>query len=187
MKRTLKTLMILAAFAGFASAANAASVVLTSDSPTYNPGATITLTVTVTADAGEIDTSVFGVIQYQSTRVTPVALSIDQNPLPATANGPWNQGLLPACTTVNCRAFSQTNTGGAINVANFVIGTMQFIAGAPNTATFVWQTTPLSQRLDFFGVTNAPGVTVTIVPEPTTAAMLGLGLFGLAVAGRRRN
>lgn len=189
MKRTLKTLMVLAAFAGFASAANAASVVLSANAGTYLPGETITLTVTVTADAGETDTSVFGVIQYQGAVVAPVLLTQSQNPLPATANGPWNQGLLPACTTVNCRAFSQTNPGGTINATNFVIATMQFTAVGPIGAvgTFNWQSAPVSQRLDFFGVTSAPGTSITIVPEPTTAAMLGLGLFGLALAGRRRN
>ena len=29
--------------------------------------------------------------------------------------------------------------------------------------------------------------TFTIIPEPTTASLLGLGLLGLTVAGRRRN
>jgi hypothetical protein len=188
MKRTLKTLMVLAAFAGFASAANAASVVLSPDAGTYTPGAIITLTVTVTADQGEVDTSVFGVVQYQNAFVAPVALSQDQNALPPTANGPWNQGVLSACTTVNCRAFSQTNSGGTVGVTNFVIATMQFTATGPigSIASFNWQSAPLSQRLDFFGVTSAPGTSITIVPEPTTAAMLGLGLFGLALAGRRR-
>ena len=170
-----------------ASIANAASVVVSANAGTYNPGDIITLTITVTADAGETDTSVFGVIQYQAAVVTPVPLSQTQNPLPATANGPWNQGLLPACTTINCRAFSQTNPGGAINATNFVIATMQFVwtGGFPAVANFVWQSTPVSQRLDFFGVTSAPGTSISIVPEPTTAALLGAGLIGLALAHRR--
>jgi hypothetical protein len=44
------------------------------------------------------------------------------------------------------------------------------------------------------GITGPGSVTVganfasaTVVPEPTTAAMLGLGLLGLSFAGRRRN
>ena len=187
MKRNLILAAALVCL-GLASTANAAtSVSLTSNKLTpYNTGEVITLTVTVTADAGETDTSVFGVVQYQGALVAPVAASQQQNQLPATAAGPWNIGVLPACTTVNCRAFSQTNAGGAINTANFVIATLQFTASAPGTANFVWQSAPVSQRLDFFGITSDPGTSVTIVPEPTTATMLGLGLFGLAMAGRRR-
>ena len=190
MKRNLVLAAALLSL-GLASAANAASVVLSPNQLTpYNTGEIITLTVSVTADAGETDTSVFGVVQYQSAFVTPVALSQAQNQLPATLAGPWNVGVLPACTTINCRAFSQTNSGGTVGVTNFVIATMQFTATGPigSIGNFTWQSAPISQRLDFFGVTSAPGATVSIVPipEPTTAAMLGLGLFGLAMAGRRR-
>jgi hypothetical protein len=46
----------------------------------------------------------------------------------------------------------------------------------------------------FDGVTDSagnffltPASATAIVPEPTTAALLGLGIFGLAVAGRRRS
>jgi hypothetical protein len=39
--------------------------------------------------------------------------------------------------------------------------------------------------LDWFGVTNAPGVSITVVPEPATALLLGAGLLALALAGRR--
>ena len=41
-------------------------------------------------------------------------------------------------------------------------------------------------ELDFFGLTNAPGTSFTVVPEPTTALLLAFGLAGVACARRRR-
>jgi hypothetical protein len=40
--------------------------------------------------------------------------------------------------------------------------------------------------VDIAGVSNLGTFTVTAIPEPTTASLLGLGLLGLTVAGRRR-
>ena len=38
----------------------------------------------------------------------------------------------------------------------------------------------------FFGITGPQTLgSYTVIPEPTTAALMGLGLLGLAVAGRR--
>jgi PEP-CTERM motif len=186
MKRTLKTLIVLAAaFAGFASVANAASVVLSSDKGEYVAGETIFLTATVTAAPGETDINLFGVVLYSSARVAPVPGTNLQTNYPGGFSGAAN----PACTTVQCRQFNQIAFPNPVpgTGANFVIGTMQFTASGPpgTVVTFNWLTTG-TQRLDFFGVSQAPGVTVTIIPEPTTAAMLGIGLFGLAMAGRRR-
>lgn len=42
-----------------------------------------------------------------------------------------------------------------------------------------------SLTLNYFGITSLPGISFTIVPEPTTAALVALGLGALA-AGRRR-
>jgi hypothetical protein len=37
----------------------------------FGPGSTITLTVTVTANGGETDSTVFGAILYDDSKVTP--------------------------------------------------------------------------------------------------------------------
>jgi hypothetical protein len=187
MKRTLISLLTAAVVAGFAISANAAtSVVLSSDSPTYLAGGTITLTATVTQNAAETDTTVFGAILYTASKVDVGTQT--QFALPPSG---WVLGAL-SCTTTRCVAFSQVHLAPALSVGvtNFVISTVTFTVELDelpgNTITFNWQTTPSTQRLDWFGITNAPGLTVTVIPEPTTAALLGRGLFGLAVAGRRR-
>ena len=105
-----------------------------------------------------------------------------------------------------CVAFNQIHTevGGVYSVpveaglTNFPIATTHFFVD-PTTPVgtvlqFTWRTTPTSSGLDWFGTTNAPGVSITVVPdaitsvpEPTSAALAGAGLLGLAVATRRRS
>lgn len=191
MKRTLISLAMVAVF-GAASAASAATVTLASATgSTISPGESIVLTVTTTANSGETDNTIFGAITYSDALLNPVApASVMNTPI----------GFLPGaitCTTVRCVAFSAVTGGAAIALdpsqnTNFLLATVTFPvdAAAPigSVINLAWQTNPSTQRLDFFGVTGGPGVSITVVPvpEPTTAALLGLGLFGLAVAGRRR-
>ena len=63
--------------------------------------------------------------------------------------------------------------------------TIVLSAGSPGVVNVDWNRTPGANLLDFYGA-NGTGETFTIVPEPTTAGLLGLGLLSLAVAGRRR-
>jgi hypothetical protein len=193
MKRTLTTVAALIGVIGLASAANAASLALDSNCPgEVCQLGTLTLTLTAT-NAGETDAGVIGVLLFNNALLDPPAQAT-QTPL-VSAGVTWTQGGLAGfCNDANgrCRMFNQTRAGGAAAIDNggtFQLSTVTFTAVAQGTATFTWMISPLTpatQRLDYFGVTNSPGLTITIVPEPTTAALLGLGLLGLAVAGRRR-
>jgi hypothetical protein len=169
------------------------SIVLGSSDPDalYAPGETITLTATGTADGGELSAGILGAITYPDAAVNVNAALNTQNLMPT-----FTSLLTLTCTTARCLAFNQINAGGASapGISGFVLSSTKFVVD--NTTplgtiiNFNWQTTPTTQQLNFFGISPIqPGYSVTVaaIPEPTTAALIGLGLFGLAFAGRRRS
>jgi len=182
--------MVGTAVVGFALTASAATNVrLQVLSGSLTPGSTVTLGTFVTSDGGETDNAIFGSINNPVGGHLVAGSQVNLSTVGTAAPG-WSSGAL-TCTTAFCVSFSQINPNGVqtAGVTDLLLGTMSYVID-PLTAVgtelnFRWRTTPSTARLDWFGVTNAPGVTITVIPEPTTVALLATGLLGLALAGRR--
>ena len=81
------------------------------------------------------------------------------------------------------------------SVEPFVYGVVTATAGAPGTYTVEWNTNIGSGfELNFFGLTNAPpatiqtnapSITLQIIPEPSTGALVAFGLLVLVRSPRR--
>jgi len=185
MKRTL---ILAAALVGLASAADAASVVVTSNQAVYTVGDTITLTVTGTANAGEVTTQVFGLLLLSSGNGGTVSGSgpAVQTALVSFGAIPWTIGGAAACDSTSCVVMNQLIGVTPFPVSNtpLAIATLSYTAATPGTVDLNF----LALTFDFFGAALPATSSFNIVPipEPTTAAMLGLGILGLTLAGRRR-
>ena len=90
-------------------------------------------------------------------------------------------------------SFDGIQLGSAIPAGTYQLGTIVWLASAAGTTTF---TSGIIDGLDGFigccgshiinGTVTFNGATMNVVPEPGTASLLGLGLVGLILAGRRK-
>jgi hypothetical protein len=146
------------------------------------PGATITLQVHVSVTPADgNDSAIFGSLVYPTSGIAAPTPGT-QTPLGET----WGGAPL-ACNTSRCVMFSQVNPLGPnpADLTNFLIAQQDYsiLPGTlPGTVlTWTWQTTPTATQLDFYNaVAPVPAVEITVVPEPTTAALLCIGLLVLA-------
>ena len=205
MKRSLLAVAVVAVtFVAVASHAIATVDVTSVGTPL--PGATITLQVRVTVTPADgAEGGIFGTLVYPTSGIelpSPVTLSGGGfSPFPATQvalNVTFSaQNSLMNCNSIRCTMFVQStgiNGPQSANVTNFLISQQSYtiLPGTlPGTVlTWIWLTSPTTQQIDFFNFNNSvapvPALSITVIPEPTTAALLGMGLLGLAAARRRR-
>ena len=176
----------LAYVLGMSLSAQAATVTVTSDKFTYSFGESISLTI-IGDTQGDVDQFIFGRLIFDKTRMTAVTGSNTQTKLRTTGGQKWAAGPLNIFkNTID--AFNQIKPDATSPIpadsTKKLTSVMVFTARSnPGAAFFSWQTA--ANAFNFFGATpSAP--TVTIVPEPATAALLGLGLLGLVVVAKHR-
>ena len=178
----------LAIVLGMSFTAQATTLTMTSDKPSYLSGESITITVTGDVQGtkgfkaeGQILASGTGSVDFTGASYAQDTLATQ------TFNGvvPWSLGFLGGSDGV---LFAQVGAITPVTIAtddNIMTATMVITAGSSGVVNFGWQTSGVL-FLKFFGLSNGGGTSITIVPEPTTAGLMGLGLIGLAISGRRR-
>jgi hypothetical protein len=179
----------LAVVLGLSFGAQAATLTFTADQATYAVSDIITLTV-IGDSEGASALKVLGIVDYDGSLVTALGGQTQSTLKQATTQNWLVGGLIIDGVWADTQdSFNQIN-GGTLpkGTTKKLTAVMTFHADASGVANFDWNLLATTS-LDFFGITNSPGVTVTIgtiVPEPSTAGLMGLGLIGLVIAGRSR-
>ena len=166
-----------------ATATSAVTLTVTPERSVYSVGEEITLSV-FGDPQGASGFSAFGRLQYDPSLARFVGAS--QSPLTSFAV-PWT-----LCVLENgpgfVDAFCQIRGVSPQPVDNALASTLVLQATNTGMLTLAWLEDMSPFSLEFFGIADPQGATLTIVPQPSTGALLSLGLAITAAlpTGRHR-
>jgi hypothetical protein len=160
---------------------------ITPDQDVYQVGDTITLDIVGDAQ-GAADAEVSGRLLFDAALAEYVSSS--QVAL-ESSGGFWNAPPSLSGGEGFAHAFNQFTSpfGFEFVPENLLLSTVVLRATDVGVLDYEWATDDGNDPFRFFGLTDAPGGSVTIVPEPASCVLLGLGLAAIAVGrrARRRN
>lgn len=174
---------------GWAGSASAASIGMTVvGGTTFSPGDPITIEIDVVLGQGEPVAPGFD-LRLQSnggitwTGASQVTLTSSNGALPWVVFPPICSGADP-CIAVNTQNPVPTDP---LEVDPFtgVLGTATGIVGA-SSFTLALQISSVPPDNTFFGAPAPPPQQIQVIPEPGTAALVGLVLLGLGIAAGER-
>ena len=179
----------------FAVEGRAGSLSITADQSSYSVGDIVNLTIVGTIDATKESTTNIYVPVTTSGPVSFVrsqAQTALSPPTQLSGEKPWTVGGQQSAfkNDGSILVFDQIQGlppgGPFVNFFNgttsVIIATILMTADGPGTANFGF-----GSLTSFYGAErSAAGTSVTIVPEPSTVALMALGLFGLRAAGKTR-
>lgn len=186
MRRILLACLVLLS----SQTSESATLTLTPDKVTYQVGETIVLT-TLGDPEGEETRGVFGRILFDTGLATYVD-SVQQPLTTSFGNTTWTQNTLGGGITPNgdgfADVFEQVDGLGPSGATNTLVATTTLIATATGLLELEWvpASPPGLDSFTFFSVTDPPGASVWIVPEPSTLALSALALGILAAFARSR-
>lgn len=165
-----------------ASSAFAATLSITPDAMTYQVGDTITLSV-FGDPMGETAVVLYGPLTFDGALASH--LSSSQTGVPTDFGNTFITFPLDGGPGF-AEAFEQVAPDGSGSPGlGPLVATVLLEATGVGTLAVSWLT-GLNQ-LQFFGLTDAPGTVVEIVPEPTSGLLLGLGLSLVCLTKCRRS
>jgi hypothetical protein len=165
-----------------AATSQAATLTVTPGQSVYQVGDLITLNVVGDAEGAD-STGIGGRLLFDAGLATYVTSNQVQL---QSDNGTWDD--VPVFGGEGfAGAFNQRTVpfGFSLVPTNQLIATVVLEATGVGVLNVDWETEG-GLRLNFFGLSDAPGTSVTIVPEPSTSGLLGLGLAAVAVGRRAR-